>query len=84
MNPNVLPEFRDFIERAEAAYQRFYVGQLQDTLERIAWGKHLAIHIDSGEHLVADTAEEAMRQFKAQFPKALPLMIRIGMPTVIA
>lgn len=84
MNPNVLPEFRDFIERAEAAYQQFYVGQLQETLERTAWGKYLAIHMDTGQYVLADTDDEVMTRFRARFPDAIPYTLRIGMPTTIA
>ena len=83
MKPEIVPELRPFVEKAEAAYERFYKGRLQQTLERTAWGKYFAMHMDSGEYVLADTDEEAMRQFTAQSPGAIPLMIQIGMPTRI-
>lgn len=84
MKPEIVPELRPFVEKAEAAYERFYKDRLQETLERTAFGKYVAMHMDTGEYVLADTDEEAMHQFKARSPEAIPLMIRVGMPTLIA
>lgn len=84
MKPEIVPELRALVERGEAAYQRFYVGQLQDTLERTSWGKYVAIDIESGAYLVADTEEEVMTQFRRLFPGAIAYTLRIGSPRLIA
>src|ERR1044071_3632912 len=72
MKPEIVPELRPLIERAEAAYQRFYEGVLRETLERTAWGKYVAIHLDSGDHVLADTEDEVAAQFRDRFPDAMP------------
>ena len=84
MKPEVLPELRPLIERGEAAYERFYVGTLKDTLERTSRGKYIAINIDSGEYLLANTDEEVMTQFRTRFGDAIAYTFRIGMPRLIA
>jgi len=52
MKPEIVPGLRRLVERAEAAYQRFYEGVLRETLERTAWGKYVAIHLDTGDYMV--------------------------------
>lgn len=84
MKPEVVPELRPLVERGEAAYQRFYVGALQETLERTSWGKSIAILIDTGEYLVGDTEEQVMEGFRARFPGAIAYTFRIGVPRLIA
>lgn len=84
MKPEIVPELRPLIQRGEAAYQRFYVGNLKDTLERTAWGKYVAIDIESGAYLVADTEEEVMAQFRRRLPGAVAYTLRIGSPRLIA
>ncbi len=84
MKLEIVPELRPLIERAEAAYQRFYVGQLKETLERTAWGKFVAINIGSGAYVIADTEEEVMQQFHRQFPGTIAYTLRIGSPRLIA
>ena len=83
MKPEIVPELRPFVEKAEASYERFYKGRLQETLERTAWGKYFAMHMDTGEYLLADTDEEVMTKFRARFPDAIPYTLRIGMPLMI-
>lgn len=84
MNPNILPQYRDVIERAEVAYERFYAGQRKEDLERTAWGKYVAFHIDTDDYVVADTQAEAVAQFHARFPGALACTRRIGIPRLVA
>jgi len=84
MKPNVLPEFRDIIERAEATYHRVYVGHLKEALERTAWGRYVAINIDTDEYLVAPTRREALEQFHERFPGAMAHLVRVGSLPLIA
>lgn len=84
MKREVVPELRDLVERAEAAYERFYVRQLKEELERTAWGRYVAFHIDTGDYVVADDQEEAVAQFHARFPGALACTRRIGIPRLVA
>lgn len=84
MKAEIVPELRPLVERAEAAYQRFYEGQLRENLERTAWGKYVAIHLDTGEHVIADTEEQVMTAFHHQFPGAVPYTCRIGILRLIA
>jgi hypothetical protein len=84
MKPEIVPELRPLIERAEAAYQRFYEGVLRETLERTAWGKYVAIHLDTGDHILADTEDEVAARFRDRFPDAMPYTLRIGIPRLIA
>jgi len=80
----VIPELRPLIERGERAYQQFYVGALKDTLERTSKGKYVAINIETGEHVVADSEEDAMAQLRARFPDVIAYTLRVGMPRLIA
>lgn len=84
MKPEIVPELRPLVERGEAAYQRFYVGPLRETLERDSWGKYVAINIENGAYLVADTEGQVMTQFRARFPGAIAYTLRIGNPRLIA
>ncbi len=84
MKLEIIPELRSLIERGERAYQRFYVGALKDMLERTSWGKYVAIHTDTGDHVVADSEEAVMAQFRARFPDAIAYTLRVGMPRLIA
>ena len=84
MKPDIVPELRPLIERGEAAYERFYVGTLKNILERTSRGKHIAINVDTGDHLLADTEEQVMTQFRARFGDAIAYTFRIGMPRLIA
>ena len=84
MKLEISPELRDLVERAELAHQRFYVGELKHRLEQTSWGKYVAIHIDTGEYLVADTKEEALDEFHARFPGTLAYTVRIGVPRLVA
>ena len=84
IKPEIVPELRPLIERAEAAYQRFYEGVLRETLERTAWGKYVAIHLDTGDHILADTEDEVAARFHDRFPDAMPYTLWIGIPRLIA
>ena len=84
MKPEIVPELRPLIERAEAAYQRFYEGQLREALERTEWGKYVAFHMETGAHVIADTEDGVMRRFRGQFPGAMAYTLRIGNPRLIA
>ena len=75
---------KELIQRGELAYQRVYEGKLKAELERTAWGKYVAINIDTGEHLVAETRREARAQFRARFPGAIAYLVRIGIPLQVA
>ena len=68
MKLEIVPELRLLIERAEAAYQRFYEGVLRETLERTAWGKYVAIHLDTGDHILADSEGRG----RGAVPRSLP------------
>ncbi|HAM55482.1 MAG TPA: hypothetical protein DD417_14555 [Elusimicrobia bacterium] len=74
----------ELIERAEETYRGVYQGALKDELERTAWGKFLIINVDTGEHLLADTRAEALRQFRARFPYAPSYVLRVGVLPVVA
>lgn len=84
MKWEISPELRELVERAELAHQRFYVGELKNRLEQTAWGKYVAIHIDTGEYLVADSQDEALAEFHARFPATLAYTVRIGVPRLVA
>lgn len=84
MKREILPEFQDLIERAEAAYHRVYLNQLEDTLERTHWGEYVAINLDTDEYLVAPTRREALEQFHGRFPGAMAYLVRIGVLPLIA
>jgi hypothetical protein len=53
-------------------------------LERTAWGKYVAIHTETGAYVVADTEEDVMEQFRAQFPGVFAHTLRIGIPRLMA
>ncbi len=74
----------ELIERGEKAYWGVYQGALKEELERTAWGKFLIINVDTGEHFLADTRAEALRQFRARFPYAPSYVLRVGVLPLVA
>ena len=48
------------------------------------FGQHCAINIDTGEYVLATTAEGALQQFRVRFAEGFPYLIRIGMPRLVA
>ncbi len=72
------------IRRGEATYKRVYEGELRAQLEATAFGQHCALNIDTGEYVLATTAEGALQRFRARFAEGFPYLIRIGMPRLVA
>lgn len=48
----------ELVRRGEETYKRVYEGELRAHLEATALGKYCVLDIETGEHLIADTAEE--------------------------
>jgi hypothetical protein len=74
----------ELVRRGEETYKRIYEGDLRAHLEATELGKYCVLDIETGEHLIADTAEEALAQFSARFAGAFPYLVRIGMPRLVA
>lgn len=71
-------ELLDAVTRRATA---LYEAQLKAQMERDHRGRIVVIHPDSGEHVVADTEEEAVRRLRARQPGGLLFVRRIGPPT---
>ena len=75
---------QELIQRGERIYHTVYEGALKEQLEKTARGRFLILNVDTGEYLLAGTRADALRQFRAKFPKAPSYIVRIGLPSVIA
>ena len=75
---------KELIQRGEEVYHRVYEGTLREQLQKIAWGKFVIINVDTGEHLLADTRAEALRQFRARVPYAPSYVLRVGVLPLVA
>ena len=65
--------FADATERGRAMYDR-----LQPQLEPLQDGKAVAIHLNSGEYIIADTLPEARRRMYRQRPDGMLYSRTIG------
>ncbi|MDQ2800993.1 MAG: hypothetical protein M3Y13_15275 [Armatimonadota bacterium] len=58
-----------------------YEERLKEILEPEHTGEVVAIHIDSGDHTVADSSPEALRAMRRQHPSGLLFLYTIGPAT---
>jgi hypothetical protein len=70
----VSADTKSVIERAK----RIYAEQLQAVLECQHLNRFVAIELESGEHFLGDTFDEAVRRLGAKHPSRLSHTIRIG------
>jgi hypothetical protein len=61
------------VKRAEEMYE-----SKKNEIEPVMNGKFIAIEVDSGEHFIADTREEAVTKVKEKYPNKIPLTRKIG------
>lgn len=47
-------------------------------LESSLQGKHIAIEVDSGEHFIGETRDEAVKNARQKFPNAIFFVRKIG------
>ena len=71
---------KETIRRGDLVYEQVYEGRLRAELEKTAPGRYVAINIDTGEHLVAETRGQALDQFHARFPAGSAYLVRVGTP----
>ena len=71
-------------DRSREVYHRVYDATLRQSLEQTAWGKYLIINVDTEEYFLADSAEDAIREFEVRFPESSSCMVRIGKPRLVA
>lgn len=69
---------RDDVTRRGLA---IYEEQLRKTVERQHLGKVVAIHVDTGDYVVAEESPDAMRAMMARHPEGQMFIRRIGPPT---
>ena len=73
--PNITPtpNINFLIKKAE----EIYLNLKKDT-EPSQNGKYIAIEVESGEHFIADTREEAVKASKTKYPDRIPFTRKIG------
>ena len=69
-------ETKSVIEQAKAIYDQ----ELRDILEAEHRDRFVAIEPDSGDHLLADTFDAAVKAARSKYPSRLSHTIRIGHP----
>jgi len=75
---------KELVDRGELAYQRVYEGELRAELEKTALGKYVAINIETGEYLVAETRGTALDEFHRRFPGSSAYLVRVGTPLQVS
>ncbi|HEV2988577.1 MAG TPA: hypothetical protein VG759_09050 [Candidatus Angelobacter sp.] len=65
---------REIAERGETIYAQKYQAQYEKTLR----GKYVAINVNNGEAVVADTAGDALRTGLEKDPNGLFHLVRVG------
>lgn len=68
------PNVQDLIRKG----QDIYSSRLKSELEPSNNGKYLAVEVDSEDHFIGDTREEAVAEARKKHPKKLLVIIRIG------
>ena len=58
--------------------EKIYQNKLKDKLEKDYLGKFAAIDVESEDHFVADTAEDALAKAKAKYPNKVFYLVKIG------
>jgi hypothetical protein len=71
---NMSPSTREIAERGEAIYEQKYQAEYEKTLH----GKYIAINVRTGEAIVADTGEDAVRMALEKDPDSFFHLVRVG------
>jgi hypothetical protein len=69
-----IPSTLEIAQRGEAIYREKWEKQLAQS----AAGKFVAINIDNGDALIAETSEQAVRLAEEKYPEGYFHLIRVG------
>lgn len=69
-----IPSTLEIAQRGEAIYKEKWENQLAQS----SAGKFVAINIDNGDALIADSSEEAVRLAQEKYPDGYFHLIRVG------
>ena len=75
----VSPETRSVAERAKLIYDE----RLRRDLEVSHCGQFVAIEPESGDFLLAETLDGAVRAARAKYPSRLSHVVRVGHPAAL-
>jgi hypothetical protein len=76
--PTLKPESQEEIEAHALPALEFYERELRTELERQHWGKAVAIHLESRDYEVAQTATRAYRTLRQRRPQGWITTLAIG------